>query len=54
MKPVLVALILGLSLSAAAIPAQAFSVDTGAMMPTLTYPDTTPKPVAQDQGGISK
>ncbi len=54
MKPLLVPLILGLSLSTAAIPAQAFSVDTGGMMPTLTYPDTTPKPVTQDQGGGSK
>lgn len=54
MKPLLVTLILGLSLSVAAIPAQAFSVDTGGMTPTLTYPDTTPKPVTQNQGGGSR
>ena len=54
MKPVLVALTLALSMSAAAIPAQAFNVDMGSLTPTLTYPDTAPEPVTRDQGGIDK
>ena len=52
MKPVLVALTLALSMSVAAIPAQAFSVDTGTLTPTITYPDTAPEPVTRDEGGI--
>jgi len=51
MKPALTALAL-FSITLAASPAAAFSLDLSSLFPTLTYPEPAPQPVTQGTSGM--